>query len=101
LPLSFAILRTDGAVTLFIDRRKLMPGLDRQLGNAVTIEPPDRFGAALDALAGEGGTVQVDPASAAAWVFDRLARPRGRVQRRARPGPPPKAGQDETEPAGH
>ncbi len=29
LPLSFAILRDDGGVRLFIDRRKLAPGLDR------------------------------------------------------------------------
>ena len=60
LPLSFAILRPDGTVTLFIDRRKLAPGLDRHLGNAVTIETPDRLGPALDALA-EEGRVQVDP----------------------------------------
>src|SRR6266478_2472295 len=44
LPLSFAILRQDGSVNLFIDSRKLAPGLDRHLGNAVTIEPPDRLG---------------------------------------------------------
>src|SRR5205807_1748772 len=54
LPLSFAILRQDGNVTLFIDRRKLAPGLDRHLGNAVTIEPPDRLGPALDELARSG-----------------------------------------------
>ncbi|MGH7028796.1 MAG: aminopeptidase P family N-terminal domain-containing protein, partial [Stellaceae bacterium] len=36
LPLSFAILRDDASVTLFIDRRKLAPGLDRHLGDAVT-----------------------------------------------------------------
>ncbi len=44
LPLSFAILRDDGSVTLFIDRRKLAPGLDRHLGNGVAIEPPERLG---------------------------------------------------------
>ena len=51
LPLSFAILRDDGSVRLFIDRRKLAPGLDRHLGNEVAIEPPGRLGPALDALA--------------------------------------------------
>src|SRR4029077_19923518 len=61
LPLSFAILRQDGSVTLFIDRRKLVPGLERHLGNAVTVMPPEGLGAALDALAAEGGRVQVDP----------------------------------------
>src|SRR5437763_325518 len=69
LPLSFAILRRDGSVNLFIDRRKLAPGLDRHLGNAVTIETPDRLGLALDELARSGQRVHVDPATAASWIF--------------------------------
>src|SRR5205085_4883664 len=72
LPLSFAILRQDGSVSLFIDRRKLVPGLDRHLGNAVTVEPAERLGPALDTLAASGERVQVDPGSAASWIFDRL-----------------------------
>ncbi|HVB18082.1 MAG TPA: aminopeptidase P family N-terminal domain-containing protein, partial [Stellaceae bacterium] len=44
LPLSYAILRGDASVTLFVDRRKLAPGLDAHLGNAVAIEPPERLG---------------------------------------------------------
>jgi len=72
LPLSFAMLRPDASVTLFIDPRKLAPGLERHLGNAVTIEPPERLGPALDALAALGAPVQVDPATAASWIFDRL-----------------------------
>ncbi len=90
LPLSFAIVKADGAVTLFIDRRKLTLGLDRHLGNGVTIEAPDRFGAALDALAKEG-RVQVDPASAASWVFDRLGRAGAQIHRAADPCMLPKA----------
>jgi Xaa-Pro aminopeptidase len=90
LPLSFAIVKADGAVTLFIDRRKLIPGLDRHLGNSVTIEAPDRFGAALDAL-GKGGRVQVDPASAAAWVFDRLGEAGAQIHPAADPCMLPKA----------
>ncbi len=90
LPLSFAILKADGAVTLFIDRRKLIPGLDRHLGNAVTVEAPDRLGAALDALAKEG-RVQVDPASAASWVFDRLGASGAQIHRAADPCMLPKA----------
>src|SRR5271169_2999899 len=72
LPLSFAILRNDGSVTLFIDRRKLAPGLDRHLGNSVAIETPERLGPALDQLAASGAPIQIDPASAASWIFDRL-----------------------------
>src|SRR5690242_16458983 len=51
LPLSFAILRQDGSVSLFIDRRKLVPGLERHLGNAVTVLPPEQLGPALDEVA--------------------------------------------------
>jgi Xaa-Pro aminopeptidase len=96
LPLSFAILKADGAVTLFIDRRKLTPGLDRHLGNGVTIEAPDRLGAALDGLAKEG-RVQVDPASAASWVFDRLGKAGAQIHRAADPCMLPKACKNATE----
>jgi Xaa-Pro aminopeptidase len=91
LPLSFAILRGDASVTLFIDRRKLAPGLDRHLGNGVTIATPDELGPALDLLAGEGGRVQADPASAAAWVFDRLDVAGAKIHRAADPCVLPKA----------
>src|SRR4029077_1120806 len=87
LPLSFSILRQDGSVTLFIDRRKLAPGLDRHLGNSVTIETPERLGPALDQLAASGAPVQVDPATAASWVFDRLEQARAPVPRAPRPRP--------------
>ncbi len=91
LPLSFAILRDDATVTLFIDARKLVPGLDRHLGNAVTVAAPDQLGPALDALAGEGGRVQADPASAAAWIFDRLELAGAKLHRAADPCTLPKA----------
>src|SRR6266852_2557182 len=91
LPLSFAILRQDSSVTLFIDRRKLAPGLDRHLGDSVTIETPDRLGSALDQLAAAGAPVQVDPATAASWVFDRLEQAGARIHRAADPCMLPKA----------
>ncbi|MGA7862532.1 MAG: aminopeptidase family protein P, partial [Stellaceae bacterium] len=91
LPLSFAILRQDGSVSLFIDRRKLVPGLERHLGNAVTVMPPEQLGSALDALAAEGGRVQADPATAASWVFDRLTEAGAKIHRAADPCLLPKA----------
>ncbi|MGC2413929.1 MAG: aminopeptidase P family N-terminal domain-containing protein, partial [Stellaceae bacterium] len=81
LPLSFAMLRQDGGVTLFIDRRKLAPGLERHLGNGVAIETPERLGPALDQLAASGALVQVDPATAASWIFDRLDAAGARIHR--------------------
>jgi Xaa-Pro aminopeptidase len=101
LPLSFAMLRPDASVTLFIDPRKLAPGLERHLGNAVAIEPPERLGPALDALAAQtgsvGGRVQVDPATAASWIFDRLAAAGARIHRAPDPCLLPKACKNPTE----
>jgi Xaa-Pro aminopeptidase len=97
LPLSFAILRQDGSVTLFIDRRKLVPGLERHLGNQVTIAEPERLGPALDELATEGGRVQVDPATAAAWVLDRLGEAGAKIHRAPDPCLLPKACKNTTE----
>jgi Xaa-Pro aminopeptidase len=91
LPLSFAILRADGSVTLFIDRRKLVRGIERHFGNAVTVAPPEALGPALDELAAEGGRVQADPASAASWVFDRLQAADAKIHRAADPCLLPKA----------
>jgi Xaa-Pro aminopeptidase len=73
LPLSFAILHRSGEVALFIDPRKLTRGVERHLGNSVRLLPPERFGPELDALAAAGAKVQVDPASAASWIRNRLA----------------------------
>jgi Xaa-Pro aminopeptidase len=91
LPLSFAILRSDASVSVFIDRRKLAPGLERHLGNAVSVSPPEQLGPALDALAAEGGRVQADPANAAAWIFDRLEAAGAKIHRAADPCLLPKA----------
>jgi Xaa-Pro aminopeptidase len=91
LPLSFAILRQDGSLTLFIDRRKLVPGLEQHLGNGVTIAPPEGLGPALDALAAEGGRVRVDPETAASWIFDRLTAAGATIRRAADPCLLPKA----------
>lgn len=70
LPLSFAILHDDARVDLFIDSRKLLPEVPGHLGAEITIRAPEDFGAGLDALA--GCQVRVDPASAAAWIVQRL-----------------------------
>jgi Xaa-Pro aminopeptidase len=97
LPLSFAILRQDGSVMLFIDRRKLVPNIERHLGNAVTVLPPEQLGRSLDELAAQGGRVQADPATAASWVFDRLAAAGATVHRAADPCLLPKASKNVAE----
>ncbi len=68
--LSQVLLHGDGAVELFIDRRKLQPG--QSLGNGVSVQPLEQFGAALDSLGGQGRTVLVDPAWTTVAITTRL-----------------------------
>src|SRR5262249_51034354 len=91
LPLGFAILHADGAVDLFMDRRKFVPGLEAHLGNAVRVHAPDELAGALDRLGQEHRRVLADPASAAAWIFDRLAAAGADIVRGGDPCALPKA----------
>jgi Xaa-Pro aminopeptidase len=91
LPLAFAILHSDATVDLFIDQRKLMPGLAEHLGNAVRLAPPDAFGPALTQLGAGHRRVLADPATAAAWVFDQLGAGGAEIRRGADPCLLPKA----------
>lgn len=100
LALSMALLAADGHVDLFIDSRKLVAGLDRHLGNEVTVLAPESFGPSLDALGADGRTVQADPACVAAWVFDRLHRAGATVRRETDPCTLPKARKNASELAG-
>jgi Xaa-Pro aminopeptidase len=85
LALAFAVIGGDGAVTLFIDRRKLTPGLERHLGKDVTVTKPEGFGPALDRLGKAGRTVRLNPAGAPAWVAARLQKAGAVIS----PGPDP------------
>ncbi|NBC33767.1 MAG: M24 family metallopeptidase [Alphaproteobacteria bacterium] len=97
LALCMALLAADGHVELFVDHRKLVPGLDRHLGNEVTALAPDSFGPSLDALGAEGKAVQADAACVSAWVFDRLHRAGATVRRETDPCTLPKARKNATE----
>ena len=70
LPLSQAIVKTDGTAKLFMDPRKVTNELPGWLGDAVTLEAPEALDGALEALAGQ--KVLVDPGQSSAWYFDRL-----------------------------
>ena len=98
LALAFAVLRADSTADLFLDRRKLTPGLDAHLGNAVTLREQAEFAAGLAELAGK--RVRVDPATAASWVFDRLEAAGAHVVRATDPCQLPKACKNEVELAG-
>jgi Xaa-Pro aminopeptidase len=75
--LSFALLHADGAVELFVDLRKLERG--QNLGNGVSIQPIERFGAALEQLGVERRAALVDPKITSVQVIQRLEAAGGRV----------------------
>lgn len=100
LTLGFALLHRDGHVELFLDPAKLTAGLENHLGNAVSIQPPEGFGPALDRLGAEHKTVLVDPQRTVTWVLDRLHRSGAAVQRGEDPVVLPRACKNETELAG-
>jgi Xaa-Pro aminopeptidase len=91
LALSFAILHGDGRVDWFIDQRKFTSGLTAHLGDRVAAQPPEALGPALDQLGGEKCAVQADPATAAAWIFERLERAGAEVIKASDPCQLPKA----------
>ena len=98
--LAFAILRADASAELFVDSGKTTPALIAHLGNAVSIAPTESFAPALDALGADDAKVTVDPASAAAFVFERLEAAGASPVRRADPCAMPKACKNDTELAG-
>ncbi|TGD74020.1 aminopeptidase P family protein [Mangrovimicrobium sediminis] len=69
--LSFAVLRADASVTVFVDPRRIPPGFDAHVGPGVTLYPES---AAEDFLMGFGGQrVLADPDNANAWTQLALA----------------------------
>jgi len=79
LPLGFALLKADGAVDLYMDRRKVTPAARTQMGNHVRLREPGELGDGLDELAGK--RVLADPRSAPSWVFQRLEKAKAEVVR--------------------
>jgi Xaa-Pro aminopeptidase len=87
--LAFAILHEDGGADLFLDPAKRNPELMAHLGNSVQVHNPDQFEAALAAM--KGKSVLVDPATAAAAIFDRLHKAGAQIKQGADPCQLPKA----------
>ncbi len=87
--LAFAILHEDGGADLFLDPAKRNPELMAHLGNSVQVHNPDQFEAALAAM--KGKSVLVDPATAAAAIFDRLHKAGATIRQGADPCQLPKA----------
>jgi Xaa-Pro aminopeptidase len=100
LPLAFALVHRDATVELFVDPRKLTPGLGEHLGPEVRAAPSDELGPALDRLGGGRRRVQLDAASAATWISERLTQAGAEVVRAADPCSLPKGCKNEVELAG-
>jgi Xaa-Pro aminopeptidase len=75
--LSFALLHADGAVELFVDPRKLIPG--QSLGNGVSIQPIEGFSGALAQLGAGRRAVLVDPKVTNVQVLQQLEAAGARV----------------------
>ncbi|MFQ5764795.1 MAG: aminopeptidase P family protein [Rhodospirillales bacterium] len=97
LALAFALVAADGKVALFVDGRKLAPGVRDRLGPEVTVAEPDEFGPALDGLGREAKTVRLDPDGAPVWALQRLEAAGARIDRGADPCQLPKARKTSTQ----
>ena len=97
LPLSFALIHSDGHAELFINPEKVNDKARAHLGNIVTLRERDELGAALDKLGADKKTVLVDPATCASWINDRLVTAGAKVKRGTDPCELPKACKNEAE----
>ena len=98
LPLSRAILKSDGSADLFLNPQKSSDSLREHLGNQVRLRPMEELEPALGELASQ--TVSLDPALASAWFFSQLEAAGANILRQRDPVLLPKACKNETEIAG-
>ena len=73
LPLCQAIIYATGRVAVFVDSRKVSPGLTRHLGPDISLESPNAFDVALQQLGQQGQRVLCDPMKTNSWIFSRLS----------------------------
>ena len=95
LPLSQAILNSDGTARIFLDPAKVTPDLNAWLGNEVRLETPADLPAALNEL--KGKSVLIDPAQSSAWYFDALSAAGAQIVRGEDPCTLPRACKNTTE----
>ena len=98
LPLSFAVVRADATIDLFINPDKLTEPARLSLGNSVSVTPMEGFGSALDQFG--AGRVLLDASQVSQAVFSRLQAAGATVIRAADPCALPKAIKNAVELAG-
>lgn len=95
LPLSTAIVRTDGSATLYVNPDKMTQGALDHLGNSVAVEPEENLVAGISGLSGQ--SVSLDPSLASAWYFEQVEAAGGTVVRAQDPVALPRACKNEVE----
>ncbi|UHD47580.1 aminopeptidase P family protein [Aureimonas altamirensis] len=100
LPLSFAILKSDGRPTLFIDPDKLDGAVKDYLSALADLAAPDAFDAALRAFKA-GERVLVDPALAAERIVELIEEGGATVVLKPDPARLPRARKNDIEIAGN
>lgn len=95
LPLSFAIIDSQGAVQWFVDERKMSAETRAHVGDEVVVAGPQAFLPALDALAGK--RVLFDSAGAAEAIRARLEQAGAKLVKGADPCMLPKACKNDVE----
>jgi Xaa-Pro aminopeptidase len=84
VPLAYAIIRKDGAASLFIDGRKLSNSVRAGLSPLCRIEEPSAFAATLADLAPAGPTL-LDPQITPEWIAKALTKAGGKLVEGADP----------------
>ncbi|MBV7257254.1 aminopeptidase P family protein [Pacificimonas sp. WHA3] len=95
--LAFAVVRSDGTATLFVEPGKVTPEVRAHMGADVDVAPRDGFAAALEQMGKDGLTVALDPSSCVAAIFQLLAAAGAKIIERRDPALLPKAVKNDTE----
>lgn len=98
LPLSTAIIKSDGHVDLYINPVKISEKIRTHLGNHVTLRDEADIEAGLSDMAEQ--SIIVDPGVSSAWYFNTLKAAGAKIIRAADPVALPKACKNEAEIAG-
>jgi len=96
IALGYAILKSDGSSTLFMDGQKLSTDVQKHLqDDGILMASPDQFEAALKTFKDE--TVRVDHVTGSAFIVDVLRKSGAKVDLGADPCTPDKACKNDTE----
>jgi Xaa-Pro aminopeptidase len=95
--LAFAIVPASGKAELFVDPAKIGPEAKAHLAKLARMSPPDALEDRLAVLRATPKRIRLDPGSAAAWFFRKLASGKARVVRGPDPCVLPKARKNATE----